>query len=248
MERNDRAALASFVVGAIPRAGAVATLDDAAAHHARVKRLEVGDAVRLVDGAGHIGVGAIAAMRRGALDVSVERIESVAPQSAIHLRVPIGDRDRMLWLAEKVTELGVTSWQGIRFRRSSSVSPRGEGPAFGEKVRARMLSALEQSGGAWLPTILPDAALPDVAREESDLPLLLDAAGEPLAGVPELSNAAAPVILFGPEGGLEASERDALIAQGWRPARLASTTLRFETAGIAAVAVCRNLHMLRRAD
>jgi 16S rRNA (uracil1498-N3)-methyltransferase len=243
VERNDRPPLASFVVGAIPRAGAVATLDDAAAHHARVKRLEVGDAVRLVDGAGHIGVGAIAAMRRGALDVSVERIESVAPQSAIHLRVPIGDRDRMLWLAEKATELGVTSWQGIRFRRSSSVSPRGEGPAFGEKVRARMLSALEQSGGAWLP-----AELSGVAREERDLPLLLDAAGEPLAGVPELSNAAAPVILFGPEGGLEASERDALIAQGWRPARLASTTLRFETAGIAAVAVCRNLHMLRRAD
>jgi 16S rRNA (uracil1498-N3)-methyltransferase len=248
VERDDRAPLATFVIGAIPPAGGIAALDEAAAHHARVKRLAVGDAVRLVDGAGHLGFGAIAAMRRGALDVSVERTATVAPQPAIHLRVPIGDRDRMLWLAEKATELGVTSWQGVRFRRSASVSPRGEGPAFAEKIRARMLSALEQSGGAWLPTILTDAAPSDAAREPHDLTLLLDAAGEPLAGIPELSSAAPPVLLFGPEGGLEPDERDMLITQGWRPARLASTTLRFETAGIAAVAVFRTLRMLGRAD
>ena len=165
MERDDRPPVATFFVDAIARAGAVATLDDAAAHHARVKRLEVGDAVRLIDGAGHVGVGA------DCRDCGVARwtcrssaSTSVAPQPAIHLRVPIADRDRMLWLAEKATELGVTTWQGVRFRRSASVSPRGEGAAFGEKVRARMMSALEQSGGAWLPAILPDAALSDVAR------------------------------------------------------------------------------------
>ena len=48
-------------------------------------------------------------------------------------------------------------------------------------------------------------------------------------------------------GGRTRAERSAtsLIAQGWRPARLASTTLRFETAGIAGGrASCRNVHML----
>jgi len=248
VEHDDRSPVATFLVDTAPRAGAVATLDEAAAHHARVKRLDVGDAVRLVDGLGHVGFGTIAAMRRGAVDVSVDRVDTVERPSPIHLRVPIGDRDRMLWLAEKATELGIASWQGIRFRRSASVSPRGEGPAFVEKVRSRMVSALEQSGGAWLPTILPDASVSTITRESGDLPLLLDAAGEPLGLTAGLSTATNPVILFGPEGGLETSERDALISEGWQPASLAATTLRFETAGIAAVAICRNLHMLGRPD
>jgi 16S rRNA (uracil1498-N3)-methyltransferase len=110
------------------------------------------------------------------------------------------------------------------------------------------VSALEQSGGAWLPAILPDVGVSDIARDTDDLAVLLDVGGEPLGSLPGLSAAENPVILFGPEGGLDASERDALIAQGWRPASLASTTLRFETAGIAAVAICRSLHMLGRRD
>ena len=54
-------------------------------------------------------------------------------------------------LAEKVTELGVTSWRPVVWRRSKSVSPRGEGPTFQGKVRGRMTSALIQSGSGWLP-------------------------------------------------------------------------------------------------
>jgi 16S rRNA (uracil1498-N3)-methyltransferase len=52
-------------------------------------------------------------------------------------------------------------------------------------------------------------------------------------------------LLFGPEGGLEPDERHALLAAGWQPARLAGTTLRFETAGLAAAAVVRAAQMLR---
>jgi 16S rRNA (uracil1498-N3)-methyltransferase len=111
-----------------------------------------------------------------------------------------------------------------------------------------MLSALEQSGGAWLPTLLPDALPDSIVRDSGDFGVLLDVAGEPLVRIDGLSTAPSPVILFGPEGGLDASERDQLIEQGWRLARLASNTLRFETAGIAAVAVCRNLHMLGGTD
>jgi 16S rRNA (uracil1498-N3)-methyltransferase len=243
VERDDRPTVATFVADSAPHAGGVTALGEAAAHHARVKRLEVGDAVRVVDGRGNVGLGSIAAIRRAALDISIERTFTVARPSPIHLRVPIGDRDRMLWLAEKATELGIDTWQGVRFRRSASVSPRGEGPAFVDKLRARMSSALEQSGGAWLPAILPDSVPEDVARVDGDLPILLDAAGAPLVSIPGLSSAANPVILFGPEGGLEPAEREMLIGGGWLPARLAATTLRFETAGVAAVAVCRNLHL-----
>jgi 16S rRNA (uracil1498-N3)-methyltransferase len=169
--------------------------------------------------------------------VELEAVHQVDPPPEIHLLVPIADRERMLWLAEKVTELGVASWRPVMWRRSRSVSPRGEGVAFQQKLRARMVAALTQSGGAWLPTAYPDAsveraaaAAPTAAR------LLLDASGEPLATV-EIE---APVtIAVGPEGGIEESERGALLSSGFAPIRVAPLTLRFETAAIVATGAVR---------
>lgn len=240
MERDDRPPVATFFTEATFAARATVGLSDAASHHARVKRLKTGDRVRLTDGAGHIAFGAITSLR-GNCDVAIERVADVSRQPPIHLKVPIGDRDRMLWLAEKAAELGVETWQAVRFRRSMSVSPRGEGEPFAERVRGRMISALEQSGGGWLPRILPDVAPQNLTAPGGCI--LLDVDGDAiLATVDGLKECA---LLFGPEGGLEADEREALIATGWRPARLAATTLRFETAGIAAVAVVRAAQMLR---
>jgi 16S rRNA (uracil1498-N3)-methyltransferase len=49
-------------------------------------------------------------------------------------------------------------------------------------------------------------------------------------------------ILVGPEGGIERDELTRLIAEGWRPATLGPSTLRFETAATAAVSVVRAVH------
>jgi 16S rRNA (uracil1498-N3)-methyltransferase len=239
VERDAGAPVATFFTPRPVASGETTTLGENAAHHARVKRLDVGDVVRLTDGAGHVGRGAIIGVRRGALDVAVTRVDHVARPSPIHVRVPIGDRDRMLWLAEKATELGITSWQSVRFRRSASVSPRGEGAAFAEKLHARMTSALEQSGGAWLPEILPEVGVGELTLGAQELGIVLDTGGESLPSILRLAKTAEPVILFGPEGGMERDEIESLTVNAWRRARLASTTLRFETAGIAAVAVCR---------
>ena len=244
MERDDRAAVASFYCPVAFAIGARVPLEESAVHHARVKRLNVRDRVRLSDGEGRVAWGPIAALDRRAVEVEIDAVGDVTPPTPIHLRVPIGDRDRLLWLAEKATELGVATWQAVRFRRSASVSPRGEGPAFAAKLQARMIGALEQSGGAWLPRLLPDVAVEDVAVNPTETPILLDVAGEPLAHVLASSGGRPPVLLFGPEGGLEPDERSRLVNAGWRTARVATATLRFETAGIVAAGVCRNLSMI----
>lgn len=239
MERDDRTPLATFYSATPFAAGSLATLGDGPSHHARVKRLAAGDVIRLTDGQGRLGIGAIAGLRRSTLDVSVERVDAAVRPSALHLCVPVADRERMLWLAEKATELGVTTWQTVRFRRSASVSSRGEGPGFEAKVRARMINALEQSGGGWLPDLMPDTTPDAVSIAHGDLPLLLDVDGSPLASVLATATYSAVSVLLGPEGGLESAETDALAGAGWRRTRLAATTLRFETAGIAAVAFVR---------
>ncbi len=242
MDGGDRPAVATFFVAAALASGGTATLDESAAHHARVKRLQTGDPVRLTNGAGLLGSGTIAAVRRAEVVIDVGDLEEIERPAAIHLRVPIADRDRMLWLAEKATELGVASWQAVQFRRSLSVSPRGEGEGFRAKILARMKSALEQSGGAWLPEMLSDVDAESLSLPSDTSPIVLDVAGPPLiSAIADAPRHFAPILLVGPEGGIEQSELASLTNRGWRTASLGATTLRFETAGIAAIAVMRAL-------
>jgi 16S rRNA (uracil1498-N3)-methyltransferase len=152
----------------------------------------------------------------------------------------------MLWLAEKATELGVTSWRPVVWRRSISVSPRGEGPTFQAKVRARMISALIQSGGGWLPDIFPEATIDNaVAAAPLGTRVLLSKDGEPMAGVPMKT----PItIALGPEGGIEAVEKNVFIGASFLPVKLSESTLRFETAGVAAVAIATSLILSRHTN
>jgi 16S rRNA (uracil1498-N3)-methyltransferase len=141
----------------------------------------------------------------------------------------------MLWLAEKATELAVTSWRPVVWRRSKSVSPRGEGPTFQAKIRARMTSALIQSGGGWLPDLFPEATIDRaIAATPAGTRVVLTKDGDAIAGV---SMTAPVTIALGPEGGMEDAERGALVDAGFLPVSLADGTLRFETAGVAAVAI-----------
>lgn len=237
MERGRRTTVSTFYLEGPLERGATAELPEAAAHHARVKRLGVGDKIRLTNGTGRVADGTISRMGRASVSVSVEAVHDVAPPAPLALYAPVGDRERMLWLAEKATELAITEWHPVVFQRSRSVSPRGEGEAFAAKVRARMIGALEQSGGGWLPTMFREIDVRDAAAVEgADARFLLDAGGDRLD--PSAATGGAAVIL-GPEGGMEPSERAMLVAGGWRPAALAATILRFETAGIAALAIVR---------
>ena len=235
MECTDSTAVATFFTAEPLVVGGTVTLSDEAAHHIRVARVAVGDCIALRDGAGRAALGTLVKVSRSSALVDVSETSEIPRPALIHLLAPVADRERMLWLAEKVVELGVTSWRPVIWRRSKSVSPRGEGPTFQAKVLARMTSALIQSGGGWLPDMFPEAT---VERAISAAPLgtrlLLTQDGEPIAGVPMHI----PItIALGPEGGMEPAERDLFIGAAFLPVKLGSSTLRFETAGMAAVAI-----------
>ena len=217
-------------------------LDEQAARHMRVLRLDVGALVGLRDGAGGVAEGQLVRLSKSQAHVEVHSVEHREPLPAVHLLVPVADRDRLMWLSEKAAELACTSWRPVLWRRSRSVSPRGEGPTFQAKVRARMEGALAQSEGAWLPQLFPEAtveraalAAPDGAR------FVLDPDGPPLVG-PSTPWFAAPVTLaVGPEGGVERDELALLEAAGFQRASLGATILRFETAAVAALAIVRTV-------
>jgi 16S rRNA (uracil1498-N3)-methyltransferase len=201
----------------------------------RVARVAVGECIALRDGAGKAAIGTVVKVSRASALIEVSETSELSRPAPIHLLAPIADRERMLWLAEKATEFGVASWRPVVWRRSKSVSPRGEGPMFQTKVLGRMTSALIQSGGGWLPDIFPESTIERaVAAAPLGTRVLLAMDGEPIIRVPMK----APVtIALGPEGGMEPSERDVFIGAAFLPVKLSDSTLRFETAGVAALAI-----------
>jgi 16S rRNA (uracil1498-N3)-methyltransferase len=236
VERQHRSPLNLYTTATIA-AGASIDLPDDAAHHARVRRVQPGDPVQLSDGNGTLGEGVIESVTRSVVRVAIRAVTSVQRPPALHMLVPVADRDRMLLAAEKCAELQVTSWQPVLWARSRSVSPRGEGERFREKVAARMVAALEQSGGAWLPELHMEA---DPARllESIEIPgrFILEPSGIPLRPADATSPAA---LVIGPEGGFEPDELSLATSLGWVKAALGSSILRFETAVIAGAAVIR---------
>jgi 16S rRNA (uracil1498-N3)-methyltransferase len=235
--RGARPTVATFYAQDLGDARTEVALDAAAAHHAAVRRLGQGDVVRLTDGAGRIAMARIRALRKTEVVADLDVVKQIPRPPVLHVLAPVADRERMLWLAEKCAEFGVTTWQPVVFARSRSVVPRGEGEAFRAKVRARMVAALEQSGGAWLPEIRRELPLEAAAASVlASTRFLLDRGGGPLDAAEARHGAA---VAFGPEGGIEPDERALLEGSGWKRAAVAPTTLRFETAGIAAVAILR---------
>jgi 16S rRNA (uracil1498-N3)-methyltransferase len=244
-------ALSTFVTPEPFSGGQTVTLGEDEAHHIRVLRLEIGQQVGLLDGKGMRGLGVLVRVAKRHAAVQIESVSSVEPPPSVHLILPVADRDRMLWLAEKATELAATSWRPVIFKRSRSVSPRGEGPTFQQKVAARMAGALGQSHGAWLPVAYPDATVERAIAATPEGPrLVLDQAGEPIALLVAnaISNGREPIagylrpitIVVGPEGGMENAELEQFKAAGFVAVSLGHTVLRFETAAVAALAVVRS--------
>lgn len=239
VECHDREGVATFFLPDEPLApGVSVSLGEGVLHHVRVRRLGIGSRVALLDGHGHRAEGTLVRLSKASATVEVEQVVVLPQLPPVHLLVPIADRDRMLWLAEKCAELGATSWRPVLYRRSRSVKPRGEGPTFAGKLRARMASALEQSGGAWLPAMYPEASL---ARAVGALPdglrLVLDGQG---SAIMEQRLTAPVTIAVGPEGGLEDDELEEFERAGFTRVALGGHTLRFETAALAGLAIARS--------
>lgn len=215
-------------------AGSVVILEEEEAHHLRVRRVPEGATIRLVDGKGGVATARLS-IERQVLAARVAATTMVAGPPRTELLVGAGDRDRFLMLVEKATELGATRIVPLVTERSVAVASRFQAIHVEKAVR-RTREALKQSGGAWSPVVAAPLGLAEALRTPARdaVRLVAHRDGGPL---PRIREGDAVQWAVGPEGGLEDGEVAAIRAAGYVPVALGRSTLRFDTAALAALAL-----------
>jgi len=216
------------------------TLDRVASRHlVRVLRLQAGAEVCVFDGCGTEIEGRIVRASAAGVEVALGARHRVAlPLASITLLQSVPRGDRMDFIVQKTTELGVTRIIPVLSARGMVKPPPGKT----RRWRTIAQEAARQSGRADVPEVAEvtalDAALAGAAEaggtrlvlweEERALPLR-----QIFAQAPPL-----PVtLLVGPEGGLSQEEVASARARGFRTVGLGPRILRVETAALVAVAL-----------
>ncbi len=230
------------------QAGQAVRLRPEGARHVQVLRLQPGDALTLFGDPVRGGQWQAAVLRMGRSEVEVQVLSHQAverePARAVHLVAGMPANERMDWLVEKATELGVASIQPLMTERSVL---RLKGERADKKQahwQAVAVSACEQCGGNRVPLVHPVRTLQDWLREAPPASgawrgvLSLAEGSRPLR---EAVRTAGPdtwpaCLVHGPEGGLTPAEEQALLDQGFVPVTLGPRVLRAETAAVAALA------------
>jgi 16S rRNA (uracil1498-N3)-methyltransferase len=214
-------------------------LAPAAARHAQVVRLQPGDEVRLFNGAGGEWTAHIAHMGRKEVTVNIlahHAIEREAHNPVV-LAVGMPANERMDWLVEKATELGVARLVPLMTERSVLRLQADRALKRQAHWQAMALAACEQCGRNRPPTIeLPQSLGQFLAQDHGRTAkrLLSLAPSAP----PTQPSHGHVTVLSGPEGGLSNAEEAMALAAGFVPWQLGPRTLRAETAALAALTLC----------
>ena len=227
--------------------GAEIELPAGAARHVQVLRLQPGDAITLFGGsAGGEWDATVTHMGRSNVRVQATQHHAIEREAAraIHLLAGITANERMDWLVEKATELGVASITPLLAERSVL---KLKGERADKKLahwQAVAVAACEQCGRNRVPLVHAASSLADWLAAHAV------SAGSPTGNTRLLLSlrrgtqplhAAAPgsgpvLFLSGPEGGLSSAEEDLALQHGFVPVTLGSRVLRAETAPLAALA------------
>ncbi len=216
-----------------------------AARHVQVLRMQPGHTLTLfgpVPEDAPCGEYSATITRMGRQDVQVQVNDFVAVERglpvSVHLAVGMPANERMDWLVEKATELGVASIQPLMTERSVL---RLEGERAAKKLahwQAVAVAACEQCGGNRVPMLHPVRTLAQWLATPALGPRWVASLHDdalPLAtALPTLQGARS--VLIGPEGGLSAAEEALARQHGARALGLGPRVLRSETAALAVLA------------
>ena len=216
---------------------------DAANHIARVLRLEPGVLLTVFDGRGGEYAARIEAVRKGAVIIEVQARSTPERESPLSLTLAQGVSrgERMDWVVQKATELGVSRIIPVLTERTMVKLDARQSERKLAHWHGITVAACEQSGRDRIPDIAAPLALPELLRDidPQATRLLLSP-----TGTQRVNDLQAPeggiVVLIGPEGGLAQTEQRAALAAGFLAVRLGPRVLRTETAAVAALTLLQH--------
>lgn len=212
--------------------GTVEVVGDEAQHAARVKRVDLGDPVELLDGRGGVGEGTVKAIDkpggrwRVVVNVAtVTKVEPIRPRVEVCSAAPKGSH--LSELIDGLSQVGAARWSMLVTERGMSEP----GAAKMDRLTRIAVEASKQSGRAWHMEVGGEMSLPE-ALLGADV-IIADSSGSAY----EARGNDLVRLLIGPEGGWTARELESARAAGARVCRFGPHTMRIETAAVVATAL-----------
>jgi|TARA_B110000037_G_scaffold17570_1_gene18276 16S rRNA (uracil1498-N3)-methyltransferase len=225
-------------------ADSLITLDkDAARYLSSVLRMTSGQMLNLFNGEGGEYVAEVVSLSKNQVTVSIKESLPNDRESLlkIHLVIGISRGERMDWVIQKATELGVHTITPI-------FTERTEVKLAGSRLEKRLvhwqqvsISACEQCLRNVVPTINSAVSLQQcLGTHDGGLKIVLHHRTErPLTELQNTNNHV--TILVGPEGGLSDDEITLAESNGYNAVKLGPRVLRTETAPLAAISILQSL-------
>ncbi len=215
--------------------------EDEAKHCLRVLRHKVGDMIEVIDGKGkryHCRI-TDDNPRKMSLEIVDAVEERLAWDTFITIAVaPTKNMDRMEWLVEKLTEIGINRFVPLLCRHSERKELKID------RLQRIAVSAMKQSLKSTLPIIEPMTSFKDFVKNdksESRFIAYCDPTIPRLLLAKEYKGASSVTILIGPEGDFDIEEIKTALDCGMIPITLGDNRLRTETAALTA---CDTIHVL----
>ena len=228
------------------RAGIAVLLPEQAGEHvARVLRLERGHPLILFNGDGCEYDATLASLAKRAVTAEVGQVREVDRESKLDITLAQGVArgEKMDWILQKATELGVARIVPLVTERTEVKLDEERAERRVAHWRSVAAGACEQSGRTRLPEIQAPLRLDRWLSDlDTDVALRLALLPEGDTGLRQFSQADDGVLLcVGPEGGFSDNDVAMLRHAQFHGLRLGPRILRTETAGIAAIAAMQAL-------
>jgi 16S rRNA (uracil1498-N3)-methyltransferase len=198
-------------------------------HHVlKVLRLQAGDALQVTDGQGKLFNCLLATQSSQArLQILTEKTIP-APVSSMHLAIaPTKNADRMEWLVEKCTEIGISRISFLLCQRSERKQLRLD------RLEKIAIEAIKQSGQVWLPQLADMQDFKTFVRQnQASQKWVAHLADDDRQEISQSEKSGEICLLVGPEGDFSAEEIVEAKACGFVAVSLGKTRLRTETAGL----------------
>ena len=168
-----------------------------------------------------------------------------APQSPIVLVQAILKGDRMNWVIQKATELGVAEIIPLFTSRVIARPPASRGRTARERWQRIAVDAAQQSEQWTVPNVTRPMTLSELFKHLPHATFrcaLLERSGEhSLAALPIDHTFQGTIVLaVGPEGGWTPEERQELLDQRFQPISLGKSILRSETTPLVALSILQH--------